>query len=48
MELHQEADKLVSEGNPIISAAKKMSDHMRQLVEYTRGNDHIELCIYEE
>lgn len=43
--LHQEADKFVSEGNPIISTAKEMSDHMKQLAEYTRGRGHIEVQI---
>ena len=46
MELHQKGDKFVSEGNPIISATKNMSDHMTQLVEYTRGSDCIVVCIY--
>ena len=45
--LHQEADKFVSEGNSIISTAKEMSDHMRQLAEYTRVCGHIEVCMYE-
>ena len=38
----------MSEGNPFISTAKEMSDHMRQLAEYTRGRGDIEVYIILE
>ncbi|XP_065919621.1 vinculin-like [Dysidea avara] len=42
LNLHQEADQFMSEGNPIISTAKEMSDHMRHLAEYSKGRGIIE------
>ena len=33
----------MSEGNPIISTAKQMSEHMRHLAEYSKGRGIIEV-----